>query len=194
MTSTTLPAGPSELTLARRHLAAAVALGALAAALTTIVVEAAAIMRIGGSCATGGPFEVTQRCPGHSVALLPAGFLGGVVAGLSHVWFGRGPGPKPIALSLPALLLALGWGFVDTALGPNASDVNVVAYLAVATVFGVLGGLPLWCLICNPPARTWVTGRLDLESNRFRRARRQLVTLDVVTTMLGIAAACAATT
>jgi hypothetical protein len=172
-TEATAISSKSASRLRKRHIYAVFAFGVLAGSITLIVTSSVAIMGVGGVCATGGAYEVSVPCPNSSAALLPVGFLGLITAGLAHIWFGRGPGPKPIVLTLPALLLALGGAFAHSAVS-NLGRVHTTASLITAFVFGLLGGLPLWGGLRNVVARTWLTGRVSDESVDARRARRLL--------------------
>jgi hypothetical protein len=85
------------------------ALVAAASAMNKIMVEA------GGSCASGGPYEISQPCPEGTVALLTGGIIGGLVFAALLVGCSAALGGSALGLSLllwGATFGALGWNFM----------------------------------------------------------------------------------
>ena len=139
----------------------------LAAAVTLIFLGMRAVMAIGGACAEGGPYEISQPCPeGVPVVMMvsfPALFLfGGVI-----LWRGARIGANyamVAALAWPALFLSLGWNFLEFAVSPAlGADGIVWGWLIPGVLFVLMGGLPLLLLLPGRRgtlASTATTGRL----------------------------------
>lgn len=115
-----------------------------AGALTVLWRSMRAVMDIGGTCASGGPYEVAVPCPQGVGWLLPVAMLVGV-AGVGMVaTFGSRIGPGLGALALlawPALFLSLGWNFLEYAFAsPGGWDLS---WLVCGVLFVAMGGVPL---------------------------------------------------
>lgn len=116
--------------------------------LTYLVMRA--VMEIGGSCASGGPYVSARPCP--DVAwLLPVGIVGGMVAGLVFITTKPARAPRFTALLWPALFLSLGWNFLEFGLNPPGRPGLDWGWLVCAIVFGLMGGAPLFGLVAMAP-------------------------------------------
>ena len=93
----------------------------LSACITAIWLGMRSVMDIGGSCGSGGPYEIAVQCPpGIDLVMLLAFPLGFLSAGLM-LWKGvilGGPWAGLVALAWPALFLTLGWNFIDYGVRP----------------------------------------------------------------------------
>lgn len=120
-----------------------------------------AVMDIGGSCASGGPYVPARPCPGGVTGLIFGGVWGGVIFLGLYVWQAfKHKIPSFIALAWPALFLSLGWNFLDYGISPPGGGGLVWGWLVCAIVFGLMGAAPLW-FVAAPVARSF-----------FRPARR----------------------
>lgn len=125
-----------------------VGMGGLAFTLTILWLSMRAVMGIGGSCASGGPYVPAVQCPDAVVALTPLSIFGLFIFGGLAAWGAvslGGPWFGLISLGWPALFLSLGWNFLDFGLHPpGGGDGEVVwSWLFCAAIFGLMGGIPL---------------------------------------------------
>jgi hypothetical protein len=78
------------------------------------------MVRTGGVCASGGPYEIAQECGRQPFYLLFGGIIAFLVFAALHIGFTEwvdGPQIGMFAM-LAALFAALGWNFIDLALDP----------------------------------------------------------------------------
>jgi len=121
-----------------------VALAGVAAALTWMYLGMRSVMSIGGSCASGGPYEVATPCPEGIPMVMLGGIFGGLTFLAVYALKGLPFGPRLTLLAWPALFLSLGWNFLDFGLNPPGEESGVsVSWLFCAVVFGLMGGVPL---------------------------------------------------
>ena len=104
---------------------------------------ASSVMTIGGSCGSGGPYEVAQPCPG-GAWMAPAGiFLG--LAGLAVYAFVRPSGsPSLVGLAWPALFGSLGYQFLRAA----AEETDAWGFWLCGVLFIVMAAAPL-CIVLS---------------------------------------------
>ncbi len=137
----------------------------LSFALTGIWLGMRSVMDIGGSCASGGPYEIATPCPGGVEVLLTLGFpIGFASAGLM-IWkgsrLGAGYGGL-VALAWPALFLSLGWNFLEYGVRNPFGEGVELGWLIPGVIFVIMGAVPLlgWlaarghtplCLGFDPP-------------------------------------------
>jgi hypothetical protein len=113
-----------------------------------------AVMDVGGSCASGGPYAISRPCPEGVAWVMPVAIFGGLISvgiGLLGV-FPQG-GPRPYAFAWSALFLALGWNFLEYGFDPPAGATSP-GWLVCGFVFVVMGGVPLAFLLW-PSAARW---------------------------------------
>jgi hypothetical protein len=131
----------------------------LSAALTSLWLGMRAVMNIGGSCASGGPYQVAVECPpGVDVVMIlsiPALFLFGGLMLWKGVRLG-GPWAGLVVLAWPALFLSLGWNFLEYGFRPRGGGGPEFGWLIPGVLFVLMGGVPLWLWI---RARPWRAGR-----------------------------------
>jgi len=113
--------------------------------LTLVFLSMRAVMDIGGSCASGGPYVVAQPCPEGVAALMPLGIIGGLFGLLMYALASaKLPGPRLTLLAWSALFLSLGWNFWEYGLNPpDGSDGLVWGWIICGVLFVIMGGLPL---------------------------------------------------
>ena len=112
------------------------------------------VMDVGGTCASGGAYQIRQQCPQGVAWVTPLSIFGTLAfAGISFVGVFSKGGPKPYAFAWSALFLALGWNFLDY--GFDAPDGGTSAgWLVCGFVFVAMGGAPL-LLLFSPSAARW---------------------------------------
>jgi hypothetical protein len=134
-----------------------VTVGGVVTALTSLFTGMRAVMDIGGTCGSGGPYEIAQPCPGGVAGLLPGAIWGGLIfTGLYVLVCARFKVPSLVSLIWPALFLSLGYNFFDYGVrgGVNAG------WIVCGVVFALMGLVPLvWAV---PHLwRVYVRGRED---------------------------------
>ena len=132
--------------------------GLVTVSLTVLFLGMRAVMDIGGSCGSGGPYEIARPCPGNVGALMPAAIWGGLIfAGLYVLVTMKYRVPSWVSLLWPALFLSLAYNFFDY--GLRGRSVNG-GWIVCGVVFGLMGAVPLiWSL---PHLwRVYVQGRND---------------------------------
>ena len=128
----------------------------MAASLTAVSLAMRSVMDIGGTCASGGPYEIAQECP-DGIWLMPVGIFTGVFSvGLLLAGQFRAGGPKPVLLAWPALFISLGWNFWEYGLDPPDGSGRVVwGWIVCGVVFVLMGGVPLLLLLAKPQYLLW---------------------------------------
>lgn len=128
----------------RRIVLMALGLAVVSAGLTLVFLGMRAVMDVGGTCASGGPYAVTTPCPEGVVGLIPLGILSGL-AGLFlytvNAW--KLPGPRLTFLAWSALFLSLGWNFWEYGLNGGP----VWGWIICGVVFVLMGAIPLFGLV-----------------------------------------------
>lgn len=92
------------------------------------------VMSLGGSCASGGPYEIAVECPAEVVAFAPLSIFGGVISVAIAIFFARGFGTPLLSLAWPILFIGLGAAFLLT--------MDVVG-LVIGVLFVLMGLAPL---------------------------------------------------
>lgn len=146
-------AGPRS---GRTSIGLALSAGLLALCLTVLYLAMRNVMEVGGTCASGGPYEIATPCPKGVGWMMFVGIFGGMVSALA-VALTAGRGPKLWALAWPALFLSLGWNFLDFGLDPPEPGRGVEpGWLVCAATFGLMGGAPLLGILrWGPRAVFW---------------------------------------
>jgi hypothetical protein len=123
-----------------------VGLVVLAAATVAVYLAMRDVMAIGGSCASGGPYEVATPCPKGTSALMVGGFFGWFVgAGMAAIAGTRLPGGygSIALLGWPALFLSLGWNFLEFGFEPANGGGTDGSLVFCGVLFFLMGGVPL---------------------------------------------------
>ena len=122
--------------------------------LTLVFESMRSVMDVGGSCASGGPYEVRQPCPEGVAWVMPVAIFGGLLSvGLGAVGVFAKGGPRPFAFAWSALFLALGYNFFDYGFDPPGGGTSV-SWIVCGAIFFAMGGLPLFGLLSRS-ARRW---------------------------------------
>jgi hypothetical protein len=134
---------PTPSSLAARSVATFVGLAGVTVALVWLFLSMRAVMAIGGSCASGGPYAIANPCP-HATWLTTLGaIIGGVLMAAIYTVFGLRTGPRITVLVWSALFVSLGWNFLDFGLRAAPGSGAKVGWLVCAGLFAILGATPL---------------------------------------------------
>lgn len=83
-------------------------------AMTWVFLSMRAVMDIGGSCASGGPYEIATPCPSHVAALMTIGIPAMIVCALAGTAIAVGLDAPDLLLPMWWLLFgSLGWNFLE---------------------------------------------------------------------------------
>lgn len=125
---------------------AAIALALVVLGLTWLNLVASSVMAVGGSCASGGPYEVATPCP-EGVWMAPVGILLGLVA-LAAYAITRPPGsPSLVLFAWPALFVSLGVQFLRAA----AAETDAWGFWLCGVLFLLMGAAPLALALASDP-------------------------------------------
>jgi tetrahydromethanopterin S-methyltransferase subunit D len=110
------------------------------AAITAVYLGMRDLMRQGGFCASGGPYEISSECTSGQVGLLLGGIAGLLVfAALHSALTDWADGPK---IGLPAicglLFAALGWNFIEFGADPPQGGGTVWGWLIPGVLFWLM--------------------------------------------------------
>jgi hypothetical protein len=124
-----------------------IGVAAVVACLTVLFYCMRAVMEIGGSCASGGPYVVARPCPKGVGWMTPVSIFVGLAAlGWMIAWNHGLSGPKWALLAWPALFLTLGYNFWDYGLDAPGEQGAVAGWIVCGVLFGLMGGVPLLAL------------------------------------------------
>ena len=122
--------------------------------LTMVYKSMRSVMDIGGSCASGGPYDIARPCPKGVGWMMTVGIFGMFIgAGISLLGVFPQGGPRPYVFAWSALFLALGWNFLDYGFDPPGGGTSA-SWLICGFVFVAMGGVPLLFLL-SPRAARW---------------------------------------
>jgi hypothetical protein len=120
------------------------------------------VMGLGGSCASGGPYQIETECPDSVLWFAPGGMFGLFLAvGLSFV--ARGFGVSLIAWGWPILFIGLGIQFFAGMTSGQGIVVNIVCGL----LFVIMGSGPVWYVIANKVVVPTLVGSRSITGERF---------------------------
>jgi hypothetical protein len=122
--------------------------------LTLLYSSMRAVMDVGGSCASGGPYAISRPCPQGVGWVVPISIFGMFFAGVFTFLgvFDQG-GPRPYVFAWSALFLALGWNFLDDGFDAPGGGTST-GWLICGFVFVAMGGVPLLFLL-SPRVARW---------------------------------------
>ncbi|THG31610.1 hypothetical protein [Naasia lichenicola] len=111
-------------------------------AFTLLFQVSLAVLAIGGSCASGGPYEIEVQCPAGVELFAPLSIFAGLAAVAIGLFLARGFGSALELLSWPILFVGLGLAFLFA----GAQGAGGGAYL-IAGLFILMGVVPLiWAI------------------------------------------------
>lgn len=145
--------------------------------LTMLYQSMRSVMEIGGSCASGGPYEISRPCPTGVAWIMPVSIFGGLAClAIGALGIFRQGGPRPFVFAWSALFLALGWNFFEYGFDAPGGGTSV-AWIVCGAVFAVMGAVPLFFLLSPSGIRMSLWGPKDDDdtgpvttSSRIRRA------------------------
>lgn len=132
------------------------------------------VMSIGGSCASGGPYEIAVECPDGVAAFAPLSIFGGLLAVGISLFLAQG-------FALP--LTTWGWPILFCGLGALflagfffAGDITG---LVIGILFEVMGFAPLILELRGSPQRVFLGTRAanGVQFYEGEKARRSLMSL-----------------
>jgi hypothetical protein len=119
----------------------ALAAAGVAAGITAVYLGMRDLMEeSGGTCASGGPYEIANQCSSGQMGLLFGGIAALLVFTALHAAMEHwADGPR---IGWPAicgvLFLALGWNFIDLGLDPPRDDGSSIGWLVSGVVFWLM--------------------------------------------------------
>ena len=121
-------------------LGVALSAAGVGAAITCVYLGMRDLMRQGGFCASGGPYEISSECTSGQVGLLLGGVLGLLVFAALHAaltaWVA---GPKVGWPAICALLFAaLGWNFIEFGIDPPDGGGTVWGWVIPGALFWLM--------------------------------------------------------
>jgi Short C-terminal domain len=142
------------------------------ASMTVLFLGMRAVLEVGGSCGSGGPYTIETACPKGAGWMVPVSVWTGLLGiGVYAIASARLPGPRWTLLAWPALFLSLGWNFFEFALDPESPSGTSIGWLICGIVFVLMGGVPLAFALGSPAARRamfWADAPAIDESSSFR--------------------------
>jgi hypothetical protein len=129
------------------------------------------VMSLGGSCASGGPFEIAVECPDNAW-FAPVSIWGGLGAVAISAFFARGFGTPLTTWAWPILFVGLGGAFLLAfVFGQD------IVGLIIGGMFVIMGLVPLVLELRGSPQRVFL-GQFSASGKQFyegERARRALM-------------------
>lgn len=141
---------------------------------TVLYMGSAVVMRLGGFCASGGPYVIETECPDAVIAYVPLSIFGGLAAVAIGAIFAQGFGTPLVSWAWPILFVGLGTAFLISSTMPGG-----ITFLFLGIMFVLMGGFPL-VLEFRASAQALFLGTTNAADVRFvqgPRARRTLVQL-----------------
>jgi hypothetical protein len=132
---------------------------------TAFVVSMFAVLGVGGTCASGGPFVIAVECPDGSSAFTLLGVYGALGAVVVALIVARDFGTRLVALAWPILFLTLGGVFA--VIGGAGFAQGGWPFALMGVLFLVMALVPLVFELRASPQRTFL-GVADLAGRRFR--------------------------
>ena len=126
-------------------------------ALTCLFMGMRSVMDIGGTCGSGGLYEIAHPCPSGVAALLPGAIWGGLIfTGLYVLVCLKFKVPSWVSLIWPALFLSLAYNFFDYGVRGGVQG----GWIVCGVVFAIMGAVPLLWAVPHL-WRVYVHGRED---------------------------------
>jgi hypothetical protein len=112
----------------------------VAAAIAVVYLAMRDVMRQGGFCASGGPYEISSECTSAQVSLLFGGIVALLVfAALHSALTEWADGPKVGLFAICGLLFAaLGWNFIEYGVDPPQGGGTVWGWLIPGVLFWLM--------------------------------------------------------
>lgn len=146
-----------------RLVGSVVSWGAFLFFFTGLYQAAAAVMSLGGSCASGGPYAIDVECPESVIVFAPLGIFGFFLSYGIALFFARGFGVSLLAWGWPILFVGLGIQFLLESAGGQGYVVNIL----VGLLFIVMGLAPVWFLVSSKAVKPTLVGSRSIAGERF---------------------------
>lgn len=130
------------------------------------------VMALGGSCASGGPYEIAVECPDAVAMFAPLSIFMGLAAVGIGMFFARGFGTPLTTWAWPILFCGLGGAFLYEFFG-TGDPVGLI----IGAMFEIMGVIPLILEFRGSPQRV-LLGLRNASGARFyegERARRSIL-------------------
>lgn len=127
-----------------------------------------AVMSLGGSCASGGPYEIAVECPDNVAIFAPLSIFGGLIAVGISAFLAQGFGTPLTTWAWPVLFVGLGLAFLFS--------LDVVG-LVIGVFFVIMGLVPIVLELRGSPQRVFL-GQFAANGQQFyegENARRSLM-------------------
>lgn len=131
--------------------------------MTLLFQTSLAVMSLGGSCASGGPYSIEVQCPESVVVFAPLSIFGGLGAVALAIFFSLGFGVSLVDLAWTILFVSLGGAFLYSFIA-----FGDVTGLVVGVMFLAMGVVPLVILI-RAGVREMVLGTINVRGEKFAR-------------------------
>src|SRR6516162_2228537 len=96
-----------------RSIGSLIGIGGVAFSITLLSESMRAVLAVGGTCASGGPYAISRPCPNGVAGAFPLAIIGGLIFLGLYVFCASDKGRTVAILAWPALFLTLGWNFID---------------------------------------------------------------------------------
>jgi hypothetical protein len=146
-----------------RFVGAVLSWGLFAFSFTGLFQAAAAVMTLGGSCASGGPYAIETECPESVVVFAPLGIFGMFAAAGISLLVARGFGVSLLSWAWPILFVGLGISFFQGA----ADGQGVVVNILIGLMFVVMGLVPAIFLVRSGLVAASLLGTRGVRGERF---------------------------
>jgi len=150
----------------RRMLGSAIAWFSVSAAVTLLAAAMLSLMAVGGSCASGGPYEIAVECPDNAY-LAPVSIVGGLIGVLAGLMLAGGFGVSVLGFGWLALFGGLGSIFLAGFV--LAGDTTG---LIVGIVFILMGVVPITGQLIAAPRQTML-GRIRATGEQYYTSKAE---------------------
>jgi len=120
-----------------------VGIAGVAFAITLLSRSMRSVEKIGGFCASGGPYQIAHQCPKGIGGLLPLSIFGGLIFLALFAFCTTAGGRSVLLLAWSALFLTLGWNFIDYGIVNPVGGNVAYGQLIPGVLFIIMGGVPL---------------------------------------------------
>jgi hypothetical protein len=129
--------------------------------MTLLFKSALAVMALGGSCASGGPYSIEVECPDAVALFTPLSIWGGLAAVAIAIFLSSGFGVSLVDLAWSILFVSLGGGFLYSFFASGDATGLIVGVMFVA-----MGGIPLVILL-RAGVREVFIGTINIRGEKF---------------------------
>jgi hypothetical protein len=150
----------------RRMLGSAIAWFSVSAAVSLLAAAMLSLMAVGGSCASGGPYEIAVECPDNAY-LAPVSIVGGLIGVFAGLIIAGGFGVSVVGFGWLALFGGLGSIFLAGFI--LAGDTTG---LIVGVVFILMGLVPITGQLIVAPRQTML-GRIRATGEQYYTSKTE---------------------